>query len=261
MERSFDVDRLHVAVYDSPREMSAAAAAAVSGQLRCCLENSRTVRVIFAAARSQDGFASSLVREDGIDWGRVEILQLDEYAGLGSQDPRSLRRWLETHVTRLIPVGAVEYMNGAATDLDVERRRYGEVVGRLPIDVAVLGIGENGHLAFNDPHVADFDDQETVRLVQIDETSRLQQVHDGAFAALGDVPSLALTVTIPPLLRARSIHVVVPGQAKATAVDQTLHGGIAPSRPASVLRTHPNAVLYLDSASFAEAAARRPAGN
>jgi len=236
--------------------MGAAAAFDVARQLRALLRGQRSVRAVFAAAVSQETFMDDLVRQDEIDWRRVEVLQLDEYVGLRSDDPTTLRRWLEVHLGARVPIEREEYMDGAAEDLAAECARYEAVIRRAPIDVGVLGIGENGHLAFNDPHVADFLDTRSVRVVDLDETSRLQQVHDGAFGSTSAVPRQALTITIPAILAMRAVTVVVPGPAKARAVSAALIDPVAPACPASVLRHHDAAVLYLDADSAADARSR-----
>lgn len=260
MERGFNVEHLHVRVYPSARQMGAAAAFDVARQLRELLRVQRSVRAVFAAAVSQETFLDALVRQDGIDWRRVEVLQLDEYVGLRSDDPATLRRWLEVHLGARVPIGRAEYMEGAAEDLAAECARYEAVLQREPIDLGVLGIGENGHLAFNDPHVADFADRRSVKVVDIDQTSRLQQVHDGAFPSTIAVPQRALTVTIPAILAMRAVTVVVPGRAKARAVSAALVDPVSPACPASVLRHHNAAVLYLDADSYADARSRGAEG-
>lgn len=250
-DRKFDA--LNVRVFGSVDEMAAAAAERVRHELVTLLERLSQVRTVFAAAASQEAFLAALTRDRGIDWGRVEVLQLDEYVGLRADDPRSLRAWLQRHLTGVVPVGRIHYMDSAAPDPAAEAERYGRVVRERRIDLALLGIGENGHLAFNDPHVADFDDPPAVRLVDIDETSRAQQVHDGAFAWLDEVPHTALTLNMAPLLSAGALSVVVPGASKAGAVAAALLGPISTACPASALRRHPAATLYLDREAFAAA--------
>ncbi len=249
----FDVERLHVRVDESVDEMGSSAATDVARRLRALLAEQESVRAVFAAAASQEAFLHALLREPGIDWGRVEVLQLDEYVGLGRGNPLSLRRWLESHLTHQVAIGHAEYMDGAAESLADECARYGAVVTARPIDFGLIGIGENGHLAFNDPHVADFDDPHAVKVVDIDETSRVQQVRDGAFDALTSVPGRALTLTMSAILQIRILSVVVPGSHKAPAVARALLGPVSAVCPASALRRHADATLYVDQAAFAGA--------
>jgi glucosamine-6-phosphate deaminase len=236
--------------------MGAAAANDVACQLKELLSQQRMVRAVFAAAASQTPFIDALVGLDGIDWGRIEVLQLDEYVGLGRDDPASLGHWLELHLPKRVHLARVEYMNGMAENLTDECARYEAVIQERPIDLGVIGIGENGHLAFNDPHVANFADPRLVKVVEIDETSRMQQVRDGAFPSIDVVPRRALTLTIPPIRAIRVLSVVVPGQAKAAAVSAALVDPVSAKCPASVLRTHSAATLYLDENSFADAQTR-----
>jgi glucosamine-6-phosphate deaminase len=195
----------------------------------------------------------ALAIQDGIDWQRVEAFHLDEYVGLALGHPRSFGRWLDEHIWSRVRPGRIERIDGGNPDPAGEGRRYGALLDEGGIDLGLIGIGENGHLAFNDPHVADFDDPLTVKAVEIDDTSRRQQVRDGAFDALEDVPRLALTVTMSAILAARSLSVVVPGAQKAEAVARALDGPIETACPASALRRHADAVLFVDAPAFARA--------
>ena len=239
-------DQLKVVVLPDRGTMGRAAAEHVASRLRGVLEERATVRTIFAAAASQTDFLAELVAADDIEWGRVEAFHLDEYVGLPPGDPRSFGQWLDEHLFSLVRPGRVELMDGAAPDPIAESARYGALIADGGIDLALIGIGENGHLAFNDPHVADFDDPHVVKPVEIDDTSRHQQVRDGAFPAFDDVPKLAMTVTMSAILASRAISVVVPGPHKATAVARTLDGPIETACPASALRRHPDVVMFAD---------------
>lgn len=243
-------DRLRVVRLADRAAIGAAAAEHVAGRLRDLLETQARVRTIFAAAASQVEFLDHLARADGIEWARVEAFHLDEYVGLPLGDPRSFGDWLDRHIFALVDPGRVELMNGGAPDPTTEAERYGRLLADGGLDLALIGIGENGHLAFNDPHVADFDDPLVVKPVEIDEMSRRQQVRDGAFAALDAVPRLALTVTMSTILASRAVSVVVPGAQKAAAVGRTLDGPIETACPASALRRHPDAVLFVDEAAL-----------
>jgi glucosamine-6-phosphate deaminase len=243
-------DRLRTVVLPDRASMAQAAATHAADRLRAVLDEKARARVIFAAAASQAEMLDALARETGIDWSRVEAFHLDEYVGLPMGDPRSFGRWLEEHIWSRVGPGRVELIDGGNPDATAESRRYGALLDDGGIDLGLIGIGENGHLAFNDPHVADFDDPETVKPVEIDDTSRHQQVRDGAFAAFEDEPRLALTVTMSAILRARSLSVVVPGAQKAEAVSRTLDGPIETACPASALRRHLDAVLFVDEPAY-----------
>lgn len=243
-------DQLRVVVAADRAAMGAAAAAHATERLRGILEARPRARVIFAAAASQQDFLDFLAATPGIDWGRVDAFHLDEYVGLPKGDPRSFGRWLDEHIWSRVHPGRVELLDGGNPDPDAECARYGALLDDGGIDLALIGIGENGHLAFNDPHVADFDDPLTVKPVEIDETSRRQQVRDGAFDSLDEVPRLAMTVTMSAILASRATSVVVPGPQKAEAVHRTLDGPITTACPASALRLHRDAVLFLDEPAF-----------
>jgi glucosamine-6-phosphate deaminase len=230
--------------------MGAAAADHVAGRLRDGLAAAPRIRVIFAAAASQAEFLASLAGTEGIDWSRVEAFHLDEYVGLPVGDPRSFGDWLDRHIFSLVRPGRVEKMDGGADDPAAECERYGRLISDGGLDLALIGVGENGHLAFNDPHVADFEDPLAVKLVEIDAVSRHQQVRDGAFPSVEQVPRLAMTVTMSTILASRAISVVVPGANKAAAVAGMLDGPIETTCPASALRRHPDAVLFADEAAL-----------
>lgn len=256
MERRLDVDRLRVWAYDTSSEMGAAAALTVAERLRLLLERQEDVRAVFAAAASQESFLDALALEPGIDWARVHVLQLDEYVGLEFDDPRSLSRWLAKRVTERFGIGRASYMRGDAHSVADECDRFEAEVNARPIDLGLIGIGQNGHLAYNDPHVADFSDPRSVKVVQIDDTSRAQAVRDAAFPTLAEVPREAFSLTMSVLLQIRILSIVVPGSHKATAIADTLLGPISTACPASSLRQHGDATLYVDADSFKQAGAR-----
>jgi len=255
MDRAVGVGLLRVCAYDTSRAMGFAAAQNVGERLRSLLDRKQSVRAVFAAAASQERFLDALAIEEGIDWSRVEVLQLDEYVGLGNDDPRSLCRWLANRVTERLGVGHASYMRGDAESLADECARFQAEVEERPIDLGLIGIGRNGHLGYNDPHVADFSDPCSVKVVEIDATSRAQAVRDRAFPTLGSVPHEALTLTMSAILRIQTLSVVVPGAHKATAVTDTLLGPISPACPASSLRQHADAKLWVDAAAFKQAGA------
>jgi glucosamine-6-phosphate deaminase len=245
-------DRLRVRIAPDRTEMGTAAAGYVADRLRAQLAPGGRARVAFAAAASQVEFLDALASAPGIDWARVEAVQLDEYIGLPLGHRRSFGRWLDDHIWSRVRPGRIERMDGGAPDPEAECGRYGSLVADRGIDLALLGIGENGHLAFNDPHAADFADPLVVKVVELDEVALNQQVRDGAFPSLELVPRRAITLTMSTILASRAISVVVPGPQKAPAVRAALDGPIGPACPASALRTHPDAVLFLDEGAASQ---------
>jgi len=213
--------------------------------------NGAVPRVIFAAAPSQNELLGALCQGGRVDWPRVHAFHMDEYLGLPPDAPQSFGRFLRERLFEHLPFGSVQYLDAQTVDPAMECARYADLLAAAPIDLVCAGIGENGHMAFNDPAVADFHDPALVKVVALDAVCRQQQVNDGAFASLAQVPTHAMTLTMPALLAARRIVCVVPGPTKAAAVKAALTGPISTACPASALRRHPQAVLYLDRASAA----------
>lgn len=230
--------------------MGAQAGADAAQAIHESLRIRSTARVILASAPSQDELLEALMSEP-LDWSRITLFHMDEYAGLDAEHRASFRRYQREHVLSRIQPTVFHGIAGEAKNLEAECRRYSALLAEAPIDVVCLGIGENGHLAFNDPPVADFADPVAVKLVELDHACRQQQVNDGCFTSLEDVPVHAITLTIPTLLAARALFCAVPGPRKAEAVRATLRGPISTACPASILRTHANAQLYLDLDSAA----------
>jgi glucosamine-6-phosphate deaminase len=247
--RSVCVDALHVQVYDSAAELAIAAAAAVRTHLRLTLEAQGEARVILACATSQIQFLAALTRLEGIDWSRITVFHMDEYLGIAEDHPASFRGFLRRHLLDRVHPRATHLLAGDALLPEDECVRYSRLLREEPVDLCCLGIGENGHLAFNDPPVADFADARWVKIVKLDEACRQQQVGEGCFPTLASVPQYALTLTVPALCESRRLVCVVPDRRKAEAVRTALHGPIASKCPASALRLHPNAFLYLDPES------------
>ncbi len=245
-------DRLRTFVLADGQAVGAAAAAHAGERLRERLAAAPRARVIFAAAASQVTFLDALAQVDGIDWDRIEAFHMDEYVGLPLGDARSFGQWLDEHIWSRVRPGRIELLDGGNPDPAAECERYGALLADGAVDLVLLGIGENGHLAFNDPHVADFNDPHVVKLVEIDDMSRHQQVRDGAFDAFEQVPRLAMTVTISALLGSAEISGVVLGPHKAAAVAAALDGPISTACPASSLRNHPAAVLFVDEAAASQ---------
>lgn len=245
----FSVDSLQVAVFEDRASAGRAAAQAVSQAMADRQQSAGQVRMIFAAAPSQNEFLAGLVASKQIDWSRVACFHMDEYLGLPASHPASFRRYLQEHLFRLVGLdeSRLELIpaDSPARPLQICLDYESKLLDQ-PADIVCAGIGENGHLAFNDPPVADFLDPVMIKVVRLDQACRAQQVHDGCFERIEDVPTHALTLTVPALLKAPVVSVVVPGPRKANAVLTALRGPISEACPASALRRHAGATLYLD---------------
>lgn len=250
--RIMKVEKLQAKVYVDRAALGRAAGEAAAATLKELLAR-KPVSVIFAAAPSQNEFLETLVAAKGIDWSRVTAFHMDEYVGLSGSAPQGFGRWLRDRIFDRVKPGKVHYLDGMARDAGKECSRYGQLLRESPPDLTCMGIGENGHLAFNDPPVADFEDPLAVKVVELDLASRKQQVHDGCFDRLEAVPMTAMTLTIPTLLSAPWIYCMVPGPRKAPAVKRTLEGAVATECPATILRRHDRAVLFLDKDSASQA--------
>lgn len=231
--------------------MGKAAAADFAQRLRILLDKQAEVRLVFAAAPSQNDFLHHLLQQKAIDWPGVVAFHMDEYLGLPADSPQSFQTFLKKRLFDHLPFKAVHYLDGQAKNTTLASQQYEQLLQAAPIDMIALGIGENGHLAFNDPPVADFADPAWVKVVALDDICRQQQVNDGAFKILAEVPTHAITLTIPALMSGRFLYGIVPGERKASAVHRTLHGPITTACPASILRKHARAVLYLDELAYA----------
>ena len=239
-------DLLKVNIYDSRDEMGAAAAKDVKAAILRALDEKETINMIFAAAPSQNEVLYNLASDKEIPWGRVNAFHMDEYIGLDKDAPQGFGNFLNRAIFGIAPFKSVNYIDISATDAEAEASRYSELLRQNPVDIVVLGIGENGHIAFNDPPFADFEDKKLVKSVKLDEVCRNQQVNDGCFATISDVPTHALTLTVPALMSGAELYCIVPAITKAKAVYETVNGEITENCPASVLRTHKCATLYLD---------------
>ena len=244
--RVLSSDNLRIEVFASREAMGQAAAEDVAVRMRQLLDSVGSVRIVFAAAPSQKEFLANLRADRCLDWSRVEAFHMDEYIGLTAEAPQGFGNFLRAGLFDRVRPGRVEYLDGQAPDPVAECARYASLLAERPIDIVCAGIGENGHLAFNDPAVAQFDDPEGVKVVTLDHMCRAQQVNDGAFAAIGDVPKSAMTLTIPALMAARWLYCVVPGPTKTAAVRRTVQEPISTACPAGIMRRHERAVLYLD---------------
>lgn len=205
--------------------------------------------LILAAGNSQLTFLAALGQLPGIDWSKVEVFHMDEYVGLAPEHPAGFSQFLHRHLLDHINPKAFHPVPGQAKDLEAAGREYEQLLRAHPADLCALGFGENGHLAFNDPPFADFNEPVWVKVVKLDDVSRRQQVGEGHFADIAEVPTHALTLTVPALLAAQWILAIVPEARKAEAVSRALHGRISPDCPASILRKASHAHLFLDKDS------------
>ncbi len=248
----FKVDQLQVRVFEDRPAMGRAAAIDVARAIAARQQAAGRANVIFAAAPSQNEVLEALSADPSVDWSRVYGFHMDEYLGLGPDHPASFRGYLNDHIFKKVglPPDRLRLIPGEDAARPLKTcLAYEESLRNEPTDVVCAGIGENGHLAFNDPPVADFLDPLLIKVVRLDQACREQQVHDGCFATIDDVPTHAYTLTVPALLSAPVLAVVVPGPRKADAVRATLRGPVGEACPATALRRHVGAVLYLDRAS------------
>ncbi len=254
MIQAFAVEKLQVKIFSNRREMGKAAGQSVAEKMRDILKTKESLSIVFAAAPSQNEFLEELSQSPGIQWNRVTAFHLDEYIGLPPDAPESFGHFLRVKLFEKVHPGDVYYLNGMAGDLGAECNRYGHLLKDHPLDIACVGIGENGHLAFNDPPFANFQDPLLAKVVELDLVSRQQQLRDGCFKSLQEVPKKAITLTIPVILSAAFIYCMVPAHSKAEAVKKTLQDSVSTDCPATILRKHENAILFLDrdSAKYIE---------
>ena len=246
--KSFRKDKLNVMVYTREADMGLAAARFTAARLREATGSRGSACLILATGTSQYSFLDALKREQ-LEWHKISVFHLDEYTGIPETHPASFRRYLRERILDEVNPGRVFLINGSSSDLEGEMERYESLLRNNPVDIACIGIGENGHIAFNDPPVADFNDPAWVKEVELDHACRMQQLGEGWFPSLDDVPEHAVTLTVPAIMASRAISCVVPGRRKLAAVIDTLNGDITEACPASVLRRHNDATLFLDSES------------
>jgi glucosamine-6-phosphate deaminase len=249
--KEWRVEALTVRAYETVAALAAGAARDASAILRDALDRHGRANLMLATGTSQLSFLARLTEatEPSIDWSRITGFHMDEYVGLAASHPASFRRYMRERVVAHLSFGAFHYLDGTADDPHVEAARYARLLEQHPVDLCCLGIGENGHLAFNDPPVADFDDPLLVKVVELDERCKRQQVGEGHFATVADVPPRAITVTVPGLLRAEHAIAIVPEARKAEPVRAALEGPLSTDCPASILRRQSHATLYLDADS------------
>jgi len=248
MAFNFKVGKLDVHVFDTRTDMGKECANKVCETIDQVLKEKDTVNMIFASSPSQSDMIRELLLRD-VPWEKINAFHMDEYIGLQTDHEGAFANYLRVNLFSKVPLKSVYYLNGLA-DPKEECERYADLLRRFPVDIALVGIGENGHLAFNDPYLADFFDPMLVKVnPALDQICRQQQINDNWFSALSDVPSSAITVTMYGLLRAKHIVATVPGDSKRHIVNSCLCRPISSEVPASVLRLHQSADLYLDSAS------------
>lgn len=247
--KTFYKEKLKVNIFPTRNEMGAAAALDIGNKIVELQKEKDEINIIFAAAPSQNEVLENLIKFEGIDWAKINAFHMDEYIGLSMDAPQRFGNFLKEHIFALVPFKNVYYINGGADDIDEECARYTKLLNDNPVDIVCLGIGENGHIAFNDPPVADFDDTKAIKRVKLDEICRQQQVNDGCFATLSDVPTEALTLTIPSLMNGKHLFCSVPAITKADAVKAMLEDAISTKCPCTILRTHGSATLYCDGDS------------
>ena len=241
-------EKLKVKIFETRALMGADAAAVISDKIKELLKSKEYVNIIFASAPSQNEFLAELNKKS-VDWSCVNAFHMDEYVGLATADPESFGYFLKERLLDKVSCREVHYLNGIADDMEAECERYAALLLKYPTDIVCLGIGENTHLAFNNPHVADFNDQKIVKIVDLDEACRVQQVNDGCFANINEVPTHALTITIPALFKSHYAYAIAPGPLKANAIYYTINSEISENYPSTILRTHDNVVLYIDEDS------------
>lgn len=241
----FKVDQLNVVIYESRGEMEYAAYKAYTQAVLNYMETQSEIRAVFAAAHSQDEFLAALEKDKAIDYSRINAFHMDEYIGLTEDAPQKFGHFLREAIFSKKPFKKVNYINSEA-DVPTECARYGALLREAPLDIVSLGIGENGHIAFNDPAEADFADKAWLKEVHLDDICRQQQVNDGEFSSIDEVPKTAYTATITALMSCKCAICIVPTERKSRAVYNALNGEISESCPASILRRHDNATLFLD---------------
>lgn len=243
--KQYKKELLDIKVYDTRDEMGLNAAKEVASYIRELMKKQEVVNIVFAAAPSQNDFLLHLSKED-VEWNRINAYHMDEYIGLAKDAPQGFGNYLAEHIFNLVPLKSVNYIYDESKTPEQICQDYEKLLNDNPIDIIFMGVGENGHIAFNDPHVAFFDDPLGVKIVDLDQKCRNQQVNDGCFATIDEVPTHAITLSIPIMMKAERIFVIVPTALKAEAIGKIYNGEITQACPASILRTHKAATLYTD---------------
>lgn len=247
-DKRLDIENMNIFIADTKQATSKVAATAASSKLIEAISTNGHARFIVATGASQFDFLSELTADTAIDWTKTTMFHLDEYIGISETHPASFRKYLQERLVDLVYPGTVHFLNGEADDPQVECNRLNQVILQLPIDVAFVGIGENGHLAFNDPP-ADFETEDPYIVVELDGACRQQQVGEGWFNGLDEVPTHAISMSIRQIMKAKTIICTVPDERKAEAVQNCVFGGITQIHPASILQMHPDCTVFLDKGS------------
>jgi glucosamine-6-phosphate deaminase len=251
--KELTVDNLKVRIFDTRSQMGIAAAKTISEKISELLESQEYINIVFAAAPSQNEFLDSLSKSN-VAWDRINAFHMDEYVGLDEKAPQLFGNYLKNRLFGKVNLREVHYIKGNTRNSEQECKRYTELMEHYPTDIVILGIGENTHLAFNDPHVANFNDAKMVKVVSLDEMNRHQQVDledDICFNTIEEVPTHAITLTIPALFKSKYAYAIAPGKNKTAAIHHTLNNPIQEKYPSTILRKHPHAILYIDKDSGA----------
>lgn len=246
--KSLQIDQLKVEAYASSKLMGQAAAKFVAAKLDAAIAEKGRANLILATGASQFTFLDAFKNEP-VAWSKITVFHLDEYKGMSDQHPASFRKYLRERILNQVKPAKAYFLEGDAPDIEKVLQNYEELLKSHPVDVACIGIGENGHIAFNDPPVADFNDPRLVKIVELDEACRRQQLGEGWFPTLADVPTHALSLTIPAIMNCKTVSCVVPDKRKIAAVTGTLYSPVNTDCPATILRRHPDTVLFLDDQS------------
>ncbi len=246
LRTDFETDMLKIKIFEDDINMGQAAAEYASEVLNRSIRDKGAANIIIATGASQFTFYDALRKTQDLDWNRVTVFHLDEYVGMSDKHPASFRKYLKDRILQYVKVKKVYFLNGENENLEAEIDRYEALLESTEIDLACIGIGENGHIAFNDSPIADFNDPHLVKMVELDEDCRKQQWGEGWFPTLNEVPTHALSLTVPAIMKANIISCVVPDARKAQAVYNTVNSEISEKCPATILRTHSDCTLYLD---------------
>lgn len=244
--KDYYADKMRVRFFDTRSSMGDVAGTEIAIKIKELLAVKTSINVMFAAAPSQNETLAALVQDPDVDWSRINAFHMDEYIGLEDTHPAGFRNFLKKAIFKLKPFKSINYLNGNAPDATKEAERYSQLLNDNPLDICILGVGENGHIAFNEPSVANFNDPVCVKVVKLEQKCRQQQVNDGCFKAIEEVPTHALSVTIPALCSAKWMYCSVPAKTKAEAIMHMLKDPISTSCPATILKSHEHAYLYAD---------------
>ena len=249
--KSIEIDNLKVSIYKNIEAMGQAAADFAADTINTAIDERGLANLILATGASQFSFLKALKQKE-IDWSKVVVFHLDEYIGLSDSHPASFRKYLKERILDEVKPSQVFLLNGDAEDIEAELARYSQELSSRTFDLACIGIGENGHIAFNDPPIADFNDPKLVKIAELDDACRNQQLGEGWFPTFEDVPKKALSLTIPAIMRCKTISCVVPDERKAEAVKNALYAEISTACPATILRKHSDTKMFLDTSAASQ---------